>query len=314
LKALKSVIDGTIEALSDEIETLLFRSGSGSICQLHATTVPTVANPMVLTLDYPDSITGFEVGMVIVASTADGGATRNTPATATIAAVNRTLGTITTGYDNGGAGTNWATTDYISRSGNEAAAGTNKCISGLAQWFPASGVTPGALFGVTRTTDSRLYGLSYDGSSGPIEENLIVAQSRAARERGKPDICIMHHAQYRRLILELGAKKVYSEVLAKNNKGGDATVGYSGVQIIGDHVTINVVAANKCQPKTAWMLTKDCNLLASLGSPTSIIIDDGLRMLRSASADSYEIRTRFRGNFASKAPIWNVNITMPDPA
>ena len=315
LKALSEVIDGTLEVLADSIETKLFRGGTGTLGQLDDSTAPTVANPMVLTLAEIEEITLIEFNMELVACSTDGGTARTTPASVTVAGVDRTNGTITSDYDNSGGTTNWAVDDYLACSGDLAsAAGTQVAISGLLSWVPTS--TPsGSFFGVTRSADSRLYGLYHDASGGgKLEDHFIKAQSKAARENGKPGLLALHHAQLRRLNIELGAKKVYAQVNARDKKGIMASVGFRSIVIEGDHGPINVVACNKCQARTGWMLSVEEWLLATLGPPTKIIIDDGLRFLRMADQDAFEIRTRFRGNLCTKGPIHNVNIALPVPA
>jgi len=316
LRALSEVIDGTLEVLADSIETKLFRSGTGTMFNLHASTAPTVASPMVLTCAYAADITTVEYNMELVACATDGGTARTTPASITVAGVNRSAGTITTDYDNSGGATNWAVGDYIACSGDLAsAAGTQKAISGLPTWVPSSAPASTAFFGVDRTSDSRLYGMAYDASGGgKLEEHFIKAQSENALHGGKPSKLLMNHVQLRRLNIELGAKKVYGTVPARDRRGEMATISFRSIVIEGDYGPIDVVAANKCPAATAYLLTVEDWLLATLGPLTKIIVDDGLRMLRMADQDSFEIRTRFRGNVCTKSPIRNTNITMPAPA
>lgn len=317
LNALSQVIDGTLEALADSIETKLFRAGTGSLARLSATTAPTVADPMVLTLLYSDEITNFEYNMQLVAAATDMGALNATPAQVVVKGVDRSSGTITTAYDNSGAATDWLASDYVAGRG-DATTGTAAALdnmAGLQAWVPDSAPAATAFFGVDRTQDSRLGGLRYDASGGgKLEEHFIKAQSIAAMHGGKPTLLGMHHAQMRRLNIELGAKKVYRDVMARDKKGQMATVSFRSVVIEGDYKPINVVAMNKCQAVKAWLLTVEDWLLASLGPCTKIIVDDGLRLLRMADQDSFEIRSRFRGNLCTKSPIRNVNITLPAPA
>lgn len=313
LKALSEVIDGTLEVLADSIETKIFRQGTGTFAQIGGT--PTAANPMVVTLKQIEEITNVEFNMQLVACATDGGTARAAPAQAVVAGVDRTTGEVTTDYDNSGPTTDWAADDFLACKGDlAAAAGGLKAMAGLAAWAPPAAATSTAFFSVDRTSDSRLSGLRHDATGGgKLEDHFIKAQSIAAREGGKPDILAMHHAQLRRLNIELGAKKVYAEVNSRDKKGIDASISFRAIVIEGDHGPISVVPCNKCQAKTGWMLTIKDWLLSTLGPPTKIIVDDGLRMLRMADQDAFEVRARFRGNVSTKSPIRNVNIALPDP-
>jgi hypothetical protein len=328
LKAIKSKIDGSMKALSSSLEEKLYRSGAGEKCKVNDTTAPTAAAAAcVITLDYKQSAALFEVGMSLVCSVgvAGGGgignvpagaALRTTPASAKITAVNRSGGTITTDFVAGS--TNWAVSDFLFQEGDAlvtggVVVGTN-CVSGLADWIPDTDTQPTvpALFGVTRSVDSRLYGQYYDGSALPMEDLAIDAQGMAAQEQGSPDIFLIHNVQYRRLIKELGAKKIYTQIMAQNAKG-EAQVGYRAVMIEGDVGPINVVASNKCQVRRGWMLTKDSFTFNSLGKAPKVSNNDKNEMLRQASDDGVESRLVYRGNLSCTAPIWNVQVLLPTP-
>lgn len=313
LQALKLKIDASMMNLSDDVETELYRSGEGWISQIGSVTS---ANPMVITLAQVEEITGFELGMVLLADdTATGASLRVTPASITVAAVNRSSGTVTTGFDNSGATTDWAANDYLFVSGDQATgAGTSnfRKMTGLDAWLPAS-VTSTAFFSVDRTVDTRMAGIVHVGTADTMEDAAIDAQSKVAREGGSPDTLILHHAQVRRLNKELGAKKEYSETAAVGADGMRANVSYKGITVQGDHGPINVLAANKCQANVGWMLQKSVWLLASLGPIVKILDEDGNRILRQASADGYEVRLGSRAQLGCRAPIYNARISLPTP-
>lgn len=313
LSALKVKIDSAMASLADNIETSLFRSGTGSITTIGSITANVVGTSEQITLTQTEEITNFEVGMTLVASATDGGALRATPGTTVIAAVDRTAGTILVGDLT--AGTDWAAGDFLYVEGDAAAGGSNVATAGLISWLPDTAPTSGdSHFGVDRSVDTRLSGLIVDGTGGnPLEEVLIDAQSTVAREEGVPDCVILPHVQVRQLTKELGAKKEYSEVNAQGKDGTVASIGYRAYVIQGDHGTINVIAANKCQANRGWMLQKDVWTLNTLDNATKFLMEDGLRILRQATNDGYEVRLGFRGNLSCKAPIWNANIQLDVP-
>lgn len=307
LSALKAQIDSAMNALSDAIETFLPRSGTGTIGQVSSGS--TVSN-QTITLEDINDVTNFEVGMVLRGTSTDGGAYDT--GQETLAGVNRVTGVLTaTSAAWNTVMTDLAASDFLVVSGDAANAGANIKISGFDAWFPSSAPSATAFFGVDRTADSRLYGQTHDGSSQPIEEALIDGASKAAREGGAPDICYINQVQMRRLIKQLGSKVEYNKVTAQRAQGEFASVGFRGVAVQGDNEIIKVVAANKVQSNVGWMLDSDTNMLATLGPPVKFLMLDGNRILRQSSADGYEVRLGFRGNFGSKAPNWNVRITLP---
>jgi hypothetical protein len=310
LSALKTKVDGSFAALSDAIESFLFRSGTGALAQIGSIAANDSGTSERITLLQTEEICNFEVDMVLVSSAADGGALRATPASSTIASVDRSAGTFLVGDLT--AGTDWAANDFLYVQGDAAAAGSNVKISGLAAWLPAT-VTSTSFFGVDRTTESRLAGLVHTGTGDTLEDVGIDAQSKVGREGGKPDLWLMHNAQYRRLVKELGAKKVYTDVMARYGAGNVANIGYRGVVIEGDYGPIHCVPANKCQATLSWMLSSDAWKLHTLGPATKFLMEDGLRILRQSNADGYEVRMVFRGNLACKAPIHNARVSMPNP-
>lgn len=311
LSALKTKIDGSFAALADAIESFLFRSGTGSLAQIGSITANVSGTDERITLLQVEEIPNFELDMVLVASATDGGALRATPASATVTLVDRTNGRVN--VTDLTAGTDWAANDFLYVQGDAANAGSNVKISGLSAWLPAT-VGAAAFFGVDRTIDSRLAGLVHDGSSGQMEDIAIDSQSKVGREGGRVDTLIVHNAHYRRLIKELGAKKVYSDAMAQSAKGQVATIGYRSVVIEGDYGPIRVVPANKCQATVGWALSMKSWKLHSLGPATKFLMEDGLRILRQSSSDGYEVRMAFRGNLCTKAPIHNCRITLPTPS
>lgn len=305
LGALQAKINGAVNALANSLETDAFRAGRGGIAVLDASVAPTVANPMVLTLSEIREISCFDVGMVLEASSSDGGTARTTPATATVAAVDRTSGTLTTDYNNAGGSTNWAVNDTLRRQGDDDAV-----MTGLAGFVNPGGSA--SFFGVDTTVDSRLNGYAHNATTtgDPIDEALIIGQSKAAQEEGAPDCGFLHHVQWRQLVLRLGVKKEYVQMYAQSAKGMVASVGFRGVQIEGDYGPIDLFPANKCQANLAWLLSRANWSLNTLGPMIKILNLDGLRMLRQAAADGYESRWVSRGNVACNAPGANVKVTL----
>lgn len=201
VEAAISEIDGAIQSATRSLAVSLYRKKSGSIGKIGSSTNVTTA---VIQLDDVESVTNFEVGMVLEASTADGGGSVKATAR-TITAVDRDLGQVTVN-SNLNTGTAWAVADFLFVDGDYDAK-----ISGLLSWLPSSAPTSGDnFFSVDRSVDvTRLAGIRFDGSALPIEEALISAASRAAREGGKPDTCFMSYSKYADLEKALGKQTLH---------------------------------------------------------------------------------------------------------
>jgi hypothetical protein len=310
---MKAQIDAAMKSLADRLESLIPGTGTGTIGQISSGS--TVASATI-TLENINDIVNFEVGMTIVTSATDGGALSTGSATGeVIAAVNRRTGVLTS------TSVTWATvisgiaaSDYICAKGDAQAAGTKKVITGFAGWLPIAQPAVGggdSLFGVDRSTDSRLVGNYYDGSADLIEEALINGQSIGAREEASIDTAILNHAKYRQLIKELGSKVTYTKVPARTKGGKEfAQVAFSGIEIHGDAGEITIMAANKIPSNVAYELELETWTLCSIGPATKFNMPDGNRVLRQASDDGVEARLVFRGNLGCNAPWANTRVAL----
>lgn len=305
LKALKGSIDNAMDSLADDLESSIPRSGTGSIGQVSS---GSTVSAQTITLEDINDVANFEVGMTLRGTSTDGGVYDT--GEEVLAGVNRSTGVLTaTSAAWNTVMTNLAASDYLVVSGDAQNGGTKVKITGLVEWLPAG--TPAALWGVTRTTDSRLSGTYHDGSAQTMEDALVDAQSKSAQQGGSPDLCFINHVKMRRLIKELGANKEYTSVNAMGAQGLVANVGYRGVFIQGDKSVIKVVAANKCQGSIGFMVEQENVSLVSIGRATKFNDDDGNKILRQGSADGVEVRLVSRANVAVKNPIGSCHVALP---
>ena len=292
-------IDGAIQSLTRSLAVGLYGDGSGQIGTIGALSANTTGTGRTITLTNTENVTNFEVGMVL--RFADNNTSALDSDTFTVTAVDRDTGILTGDIASGG---NIAITNAIFQSGDYVSASDRLKVSGLEAWIPSG--TPGTLFGVTRTADrTRLAGVPFDGSSMPIEEALVSAASRLAREGGSPDHCFMDYTQFSNLEKALGSKVVYDKV-----SSDDADVGFQALSIIGPKGPIRVIADQNCTPNVAYLLQMDTWSLNSLGAAPHILDLDGNRMLRESSADAYEVRVGFYGNVGCTAPGYNSRVAL----
>jgi hypothetical protein len=296
IEAATSEIDGAIQSATRSLAVAMYRTKSGSIGQVAASTNVATA---VIVLSDVESVTNFEVSMVLEASTADGGgAVKATKRT--IIAVDRDLGTVTVDSVLN-TGTAWAVADFLFVDGDYDAK-----MSGLLSWLPSTAPTAGDnFFSVDRSADvTRLAGIRFDGSALPIEEALISAASRAAREGGKPDHCFMSYSKYADLEKALGSKVQYVDMKV------NPEIGFRGILINGPRGPIKVVPDQNCPSDRAFMLQLDTWKLYSLGKAPQLLDSDGNKMLRESNADAVEVRIGSYAQIGCQAPGFNVNIRL----
>ena len=294
MEAATTEIDGAIASASRSLAIGLFGDGSGAIGQV--TTGGTVTS---FTLKQIDDVTNFEVGMTLqFNATKTGDSTTINPSGTTgslVSAVNRDTGVITL------ASVAVTANDYIYQIGDYDAK-----IKGLDAWVPSS--APGStdsFFGVERDLDAtRLAGIRFNGESLPLEEALIGAASRCAREGGKPDVCFVNYSNFADLEKALGSKVSYVDEKV------NPSIGFRGILIHGPRGPIKVIPDQNCPKDVAYMLDMSVWKLYSLGKAPKILDSDGLRFLRESAADAVEVRVGYYAQLGCRGPGYNVRIAL----
>jgi len=295
IEAATTEIDGAIESATRSLAISLFGDGGGSIGQIDTTVAGTT-----LTLNQPDDVTNFEVGMQIDFYTAATGGTIRASGPLTIDAVDRDAGSMTVSA-NLNTITGITALDFIVPEGDY-----DLMLSGLNAWVPST--APGStdsFFGVNRSADAtRLGGIRFDGTALPLEEALIGAASRVAREGGKPDVCFMNYSNFADLEKALGSKLQYIDVKVKTD------IGFRGIQINGPRGVIQVIPDQNCPKDVAFMLDMSMWKLYSLGKCPKILDPDGLRFLRISTEDAVEVRVGYYAQLGCRGPGYNVRIAL----
>lgn len=302
LEAATSEIDGAIESITRALAIDLYGNGSGSRGQVNAGATGTS-----LQLKSIEDVTKFEVGMEIVFSATEGTGTVKS-GKVTVTAVNRDSGLLTVDALSAiDGGTGPATDDFIFQEGDY-----NAKVKGLRAWLPDTAPTAGDnFFGVDRSTDAtRLAGIRFDATNAPLEEALIDAAARVAREGGKPDVCFMSYAKWSELEKALGAKVQYCEEVVRLSENKTATIGFRGMLIHGPRGAIRVIPDQNCPDNRAFMLSMSYWKLYSLGKAPKLLDSDGLKMLRESNADAVEVRVGYYAQLGSRAPGFNASIKL----
>ena len=287
-------IDGAIESATRSLAIGLFGDGGGSIGQLLAD--PSTGTTF--TLKQTDDVTNFEVGMQILAYSAATGGTVRAGSARTISAVNRDTGVITVSTAIDAA---WAINDFIVPEGDY-----DLKVKGLNAWLPSTAPSStDSFFSVNRSSDTtRLGGIRFDASSLPLEEGLIGAAARVAREGGKPDVCFVNYSNFADLEKALGSKVSYIDQKV------NPEIGFRGILIHGPRGPIKVIPDQNCPADVAFMLQLDVWKLYSLGKAPKILDSDGLKFLRESTADAVEVRVGYYAQLGCRGPGYNVRIAL----
>lgn len=306
VKAIATEIDGVMEAVTQKLESDLFRTGTGTIGQVGSISTNQ------LTLANINDVVNFEVGMTLVASPTDGAANR--AGSELLAGVDRNLGILTsTSAAWTSVITLLAAGDVLMRQGD-----LNLAFRGLAAWVPQVAPTSTPFYGVDRTVDSvRLGGIRYDASvtGESYEEALIEGQGRIAREGGRPDTVLLNNIDFRKLIKSTGSRVQYPREpgsrLAMGEKGALADISFSTLRLQGDYGPLDIMPAPKCPQGRAYVLQMDTWQLATIGTVPKILERDGLKLQRIYNDDGYEVRVGGYGSLGGSLPGHNCVVTLP---
>jgi hypothetical protein len=294
----KREIDSALKALIGSLASAMYRSGTGSIGKISAISTG------VITLTDPESVTQFDYDQKLTAHATDGGTARADAGY--VIAVDRGAGTVTVSATRGGSAgtpTNWAANDFICVDGD-----LNAKIKGLAAWIPSTAPTSTAFFGVDRSVDvTRLGGVRFTGTSYSIEEARVRAAARAGREGGFPRHAFVSFGSWAALEASLSGRVQYVDI---EGKGEAAGIGFKAIRVNGPKGPIDVIADGDCPGQTAYLLDMNTWKLHSLDKAPHIAEDDGLTMLREASADNCEVRCRYWAQLACDAPGFNAVVSL----
>jgi len=298
LQYLTMEIDGAMNSLTRSLAVSLYGDGSGKIGSLSADP----GTGTTFTLASTEEVTNFEVGMSVVFA-ANSTSAHRAGGARTISAINRDTGVITVSAALDAA---LAAADLVFQEGDYVSASDRIKVTGLDGWLPAAAPSSAAFFGVNRAQDAtRLGGVRFDGSSMPVEEALIEAASKVARDGGRPDTAFCDFKTYASLEKSLGARVRYATLNAP-----DIQIGFNGISIVGPAGEIKIVPDLNCNPDVIYLLQLDTWSLNSLGAAPQFLDLDDNKILRDAGADAYEVRLGYYGQLGCSAPGYNARVAL----
>ena len=287
IEAATTEIDGAIESATRSLAVALFGDGTGQIGIVGTVSTTTISNDTI-TLATIQDVTNFEVGMQLNF----GSSTTNKG----IISVNRDTGVFVCDANTGA-----TAAEIIYQDGDK-----DLMLTGLNGWLPSTAPSVSeSFFNVDRSSDTtRLGGIRFDASSLPLEEGLIGAAARVAREGGKPDVCFVNYSNFADLEKALGSKVSYVDVKI------NPEIGFRGILIHGPRGPIKVIPDQNCPNNVAFMLQMDVWKLYSLGKAPKILDSDGLKFLRESAADAVEVRVGYYAQLGCRGPGYNARIAL----
>jgi hypothetical protein len=305
----KVAVENCLRGLGNQLATALYRSGYGD-CGTIATGFS--ASGTSIALANPEDIVNFEKGMRIVVSSTQAGALRTLGSSGLgilISGVNRSTGVLTLANAANDA-TNGipaiAAGDFIVVQGNRTST-TALLPYGVEAWLPATAPTTGDSFwGVDRSVDTRLSGQRLNATDGrPLEEALIEAAQLVAREGGQLSHFFMGFGTYAKLLKQMQGRVLLTDVET------DTGIGFRGATIQTPTGEVLVVPDRTCPGNRVFGLELSTWSLASLGKLVAPVEEDGLMILRSSTADTFESRYATYSQLVCKAPARNINVQVP---
>lgn len=288
---------GAFDQLVASLAHALWNDGTGKVGQVSADA------SSIITLTDAEDVLQFEPGMTLKASaTLTGGATR--AGSIVVGNVDPDL----PGFSYTGSITGLVANDYLYADGDYDAK-----LAGVASWIPASIANSGDSFkSVNRAAHKeRLGGVRFNGANMSISEALTRGLYRVGRTGGggrfRPEHVFMNSNWYTNLQIELGNQVQYIEW-----EHEEVNIGFRGIQVYGrSGQKAAAYADDDCPNNYAFPLSLNTWKLKSRRPAPHLVDTDGLKALRSASADSTTGRFRYYAALICTRPGANGRISLP---
>lgn len=289
VELLEQEINGTLDEHGRRLSNDLYGNGSGSLGKVLSVAAG------VITLVNADDAKNFGLNQTIGANPNETGNVGTMRAgQGTVSAINEDGSQIT--YT--GTITAIAAGDFLYNA-NAVATDYDFGFKGLAAHIPLVAPIGGdSFFGVDRSVDvNRLAGWRLSQLGYSIEENAYQLGVRIMRAGGVPDLGLISPSNFVKLVLSLGTKVEYT------GAGGTADVGFQYVTLQLPSGPCKMYADPDAPSDRFYLLQTDTFKVRYLGSGfPHIIMDDSLRMLRMATLDAVELRTRSIAQLLCTAP------------
>ncbi len=296
----KTEIEGLYESFANDLAIQLWRNGGGAIGQIQQISTNTI------TLTKPQDVFNFEVNEFVMACADDGTNTGTTPRTGStfVTGVDRKNGTVTL---NSAAGiTSLGVGDFLFRLGNAVANTSTLLLHGVQAYITASD-SPGALWGVTRSTSTdiqRLTGCKMpiaDVNGKGIEERIqllgayMQGRYRAMTSGGNYEAWL-HPEDWHKL--NLSCQNRGERSLTED----ETKFGFEYINVIAGGKRIKTFSDPYMPQGSGFILRMDNFVLGSYGPLISPVNIDGLTLLRQGTTNDYEYRLKSYPEMSCNAP------------
>jgi hypothetical protein len=301
VRSLDTEVSSALNTLTNSLAHCLFSDASGARGQIDGNDPGTGTT---FSLGTKGDIVNFEVGdLIVFAATATGA--RRAGGTRTISAIDRDSALITVSAAIDAA---VGSTDFVIIDGDDANNSATVLPTGLLGWLPTTAPAVGggdSFFGIDRSPDPvRLAGMRIDVSALNPEEGLAAMLAKANVNGAKPSHIFRNPIDYKNILVALGTK-----VETEYTSVGE--IGFTAIKVFGPSGEVKIYSDRSCPQGRGFTLTMKTMKLYSLGKAPMVIEADDQKILRDATADSFEGRMALYANTACDAPGWNVNETLP---
>jgi hypothetical protein len=305
LRARAAEIDGLYTQHGQVLNAAFWGNGGGSIGQI--ATGGIAGN--VITLADPAQVINFEVGMYVQFSANDGSDVSHAlrAGSTYVTVVNREAGTIT--VNDFGAITGETALDYIFRMGVFYGNSGTFVTHGV-QSFVYSSSTPPDCYSMVRTDDpTRLAGVrvpSTDIAGRSIEDRIQILGTRIKTRGGGPgpSAGFLNPEDWQELSLELQSR-------GQRPLTDDSTrFGFQKLEVVTGGSKVNLYADPFAPKGHAFLLRMENWVKHSMGEMIQAVEEDGLTLLRSSTANTYEYRTVTYPAMSCNAPGWSGRVAV----
>lgn len=300
LKALDTEVESAMNTLACDLSHQVYRNGYGSRGTIAGVSGSTFQ------CTNADDVMHFKKGMRLVFSASEAADALRSATVRTVTNVDEETNTIT--LDGTLAGVSAVNGDYVFRSGDRenSATPSRLVFSGVRAWIPST-VSATTFFGVDRTVDrTRLAGSYWSAAGAPPEEVLIDGLRRLRRRGGKASHAFVPTAFFSALTKQLQARGTVPLVDVKVTP----RVGFRGIDLVSAGGSVTVLDDIYCPPDMVWITNISDWSVATAGKMVRLADEDGLKISRSGTADTYETRFVSEGNFACRNPLNNLHIAI----
>ena len=310
-KDLVSEVDGIKLSLMQSFSQKLYLDGSGRLGQISAGS--STSSSAAITLADVTTAIYFELGQSIVLGTDSTGATSIRNGNACVASIQyngANQGQLQFAAQAGGTAaalntliSGAAASDYIFGDGDQADA-----ISGIESWIPSTvPASTDSFYTVNRSTNSRLYGLYFNGAAYNIIEALqnTVAQLKTVGGLKKGGSIKLSPIKWFQLSQTMQSKGMYT------NQPNGGVFGFNSLKLSTQAGMIDVEEDYWC-PNGIALVQDDNWELVSIREIGHLEEEDiGNYFLRSSNSDSFEVRTMYYAQYGSHAPGWSAICALP---